>query len=140
MIINKEKMSSKSNVKMRDFYHVKNRISFLLRKTPLIKSDVLSDITESSVYLKPESMQKTGSFKIRGAANKLISLSGDEKRRGVIAFSSGNHGRAVSYVGRLIGVSASLVSQWIAHLPCIIALRQANRWKSKKRTVLQMPF
>jgi threonine dehydratase len=106
MILNKEKMSSKSIVKMRDFYLAKKRISFLVRKTPLIKSVVLSDKTGSSVYLKLENLQETGSFKIRGAANKLLSLDEDEKRRGVIAFSSGNHGRAVSYVARQMGIPA----------------------------------
>ena len=106
MILNKGKSRFNSSVKMRDFYLAKKRISFLARKTPLIKSVALSDKTGSSVYLKLENLQKTGSFKIRGAANKLFSLDEDEKRCGVIAFSSGNHGRAVSYVARQMGISA----------------------------------
>ena len=95
-----------SSVKMRDFYLAKKRISSLVRKTPLIKSVALSAKTGSSVYLKLENLQKTGSFKIRGASNKLFSLGGDEKRCGVIAFSTGNHGHAVSYVARQMGVPA----------------------------------
>ena len=93
------------SVKMRDFYLAKKRISFLARKTPLIKSVALSDKTGSSVYLKLENLQKAGSFKIRGAANKFFSLDEDEKRSGVIAFSSDNHGLAVSYVARQMGAS-----------------------------------
>lgn len=99
-------MSPNSIVKIRDFYLAKKRISNLVRKTPLIKSEPLSDKTGSYIYLKLESIQNTGSFKIRGAANKLLSLDKDEKRLGVIAFSSGNHGRAVSYVAHQMGIPA----------------------------------
>jgi threonine dehydratase len=60
------------------------------------------------VYLKPECLQKTGSFKIRGAVNKIFSLSDEEKERGVIAVSSGNHGRAVAYVADRLGVQATI--------------------------------
>ena len=99
-------MSSNSIVKIRDLYLAKKRISNLVRKTPLIKSERLSNKTGSHIYLKLESIQNTGSFKIRGAANKLLSLDKDEKRLGVIAFSSGNHGRAVSYVANQMGIPA----------------------------------
>jgi threonine dehydratase len=56
------------------------------------------------VFLKCENLQETGAFKIRGAANKLGALSGDQKARGVIAFSTGNHGRGVAHVGRKLGL------------------------------------
>jgi len=72
----------------------------------LIPSHQLSRYTGSNVHLKLENMQKTGSFKVRGAANKLLSLSEEERHRGVIAFSTGNHGRAVAYVARQLGINA----------------------------------
>ena len=78
----------------------------MVRKTPLIKSEPLSHKTGSSIYLKLECIQNTGSFKIRGAANRLFMLTEKEKRNGVIAFSSGNHGRAVSYVAHQMGIPA----------------------------------
>lgn len=94
------------NISMRDIYIARNRISPLARKTPLIYSSHLSERIGSSVYLKLESLQETGSFKIRGAINKLLTMSKDEKERGVIAFSTGNHGRAVAYVARQLGINA----------------------------------
>jgi len=91
---------------MRDIYLAKRRISHLVRKTHLVYSSHLSRITKSSVYLKLECLQETGSFKVRGATNKLLSLSEEEKSRGVIAFSTGNHGRAVAYVANQFGIKA----------------------------------
>jgi threonine dehydratase len=99
-------MSSHSIIKIRDLYLAKKRIANMVRKTPLIKSELLSHKTGSSMYLKLESIQNTGSFKIIGAANKLCLLTENEKRNGVIAFSSGNHGRAVSYVTHQKGIPA----------------------------------
>jgi threonine dehydratase len=69
-----------------------------------------SDLAEKSgartVHLKLECLQNTGSFKVRGAANKILNLSDKEKKRGVITFSTGNHGKAVAYVAAQIGVNA----------------------------------
>jgi len=93
-------------VTMRDIYAARQRISSIVKRTVLIHSPWLSERVGHSVHLKPECWQETGSFKIRGAANKLLSLSSEEKRRGVITVSTGNHGRAVSYVAGLLGVRA----------------------------------
>ncbi len=93
-------------VSMRDIYLARKRIGDLARRTPLVGSPLLSETIGASVYLKLESLQETGSFKVRGAANKMSTLSEDEKARGVIASSTGNHGRAVSYVASRAGVKA----------------------------------
>ncbi len=74
------------------------RIRDIVRETPLEYSNYLSDLSGASVYLKLENTQVTGSFKIRGAANVLLSLSDEQKKRGVVAASSGNHGVAVAYL------------------------------------------
>jgi len=97
---------SASDVTMRDIYVARERIAPIARRTPLVNSPLLTERVGASVYLKLESLQETGSFKIRGATNKLLSLTADEKGQGVIAFSSGNHGLAVSYVARQLGINA----------------------------------
>jgi threonine dehydratase len=91
---------------LRDIHLARQRIAQLARRTPLLRSAGLSERAGAAVYLKLESLQETGSFKIRGAANKLLSLSAEERARGVIAVSSGNHGRAVAYVAQQLGVRA----------------------------------
>ena len=83
-----------------DVYQANQRIRTTVRPTPLIKSRWLSNFTGCEIYLKLECLQITGSFKLRGATNKILALSEDEKKRGVIAVSSGNHGRAVAYVAQ----------------------------------------
>lgn len=93
-------------IQLRDIYLARQRIAGVARKTPLLTSPVMSEHLAASVYLKYEGVQETGSFKIRGAANKLLSLTEEERRRGVIAFSTGNHGRAVAYVAKRLGIRA----------------------------------
>ena len=95
-----------SGVTLHDVYQARQRIARIAIRTPLIRSPSLSEHIGASVHLKLESVQETGSFKIRGATNKLLSLTADERARGVITVSSGNHGRAVSYVARQLGVDA----------------------------------
>jgi threonine dehydratase len=82
------------------------RIEPYCRRTPLLDSARLSQTTGTHVRLKLESLQITGSFKARGATNKLLSLPEEARARGVITVSSGNHGRAVSYIARKLGVHA----------------------------------
>ena len=72
--------------------------------TPLIYSDFLSK--HRTVKLKLESLQKTGSFKLRGALNKLLSLSKDQKKKGVVACSTGNHGKGVAYAASVLGITS----------------------------------
>lgn len=97
---------STANVTLIDAYLARQRIASVVRRTPLIHSPLLTERAGGSVYLKLESLQETGSFKIRGAANKMLNLTEGEKRRGVATGSSGNHGRAVSYVASLLGIKA----------------------------------
>ena len=93
-------------VTMRDVYEARQAIAGIAMRTPLIDSPELMEQTGTSVYLKLENVQRTGAFKIRGAANKLRSLTEGERGRGVITVSSGNHGRGVAYVARELGVRA----------------------------------
>jgi len=91
---------------MRDIYSARARIAPIARKTPLVSSPALAELTGSEVTLKLENLQKTGSFKPRGAANKLLSLEPGAQQRGVITISSGNHGRALAYVAHRLGLRA----------------------------------
>lgn len=78
-------------------------------KTPLIRLSVLDEILGCEVYVKAENMQKTGAFKLRGAVNKVLSLSKDEIDKGIIAVSSGNHGKAVAYLAKQLGAKATVI-------------------------------
>jgi threonine dehydratase len=91
-------------IELRDLYVAKHAISGYARHTPLVYSTDLSAITGGEVYLKLENLQETGAFKVRGAANRLLQMSAEERARGVIAFSTGNHGRALAWVGKQMGV------------------------------------
>ena len=80
------------------------RIRAHVRETPLVLCPSLSEETGGRVFLKLENLQLTGSFKVRGALNKMLSLSAEDRARGVVTASSGNHGAAVAYAGGLAGV------------------------------------
>ncbi len=80
-----------------------------IRKTALLHSPTFSDLTESEMYLKAEFQQKTGSFKIRGAYYKIKSLSPDEKKRGVVAASAGNHAQGVAFASSLEKIPCTIV-------------------------------
>jgi len=80
-----------------------------IRNTPIEECRSLSELTHGQVFLKMEHWQKTGSFKIRGALNRLLNLPTEEKIRGVITASAGNHGLGVAYASDLLGVKARIV-------------------------------
>ena len=93
---------------LRDVYLARQRIMSIAQRTPVIEAPRLSERGKTKVVLKLENLQTTGSFKIRGATNKLLSLSEEERSRGVVTSSSGNHGRAVSYVAGRLGIQATI--------------------------------
>ena len=85
------------------------RIAGVARRTPLLAGTPLDESTGGTLLFKAESLQRTGSFKFRGAYNKISSLSEEERARGVAAFSSGNHAQAVALAARLLGAHATIV-------------------------------
>lgn len=87
----------------------RHRMAGLLHRTPLLSSRTLNAATGMNLHLKAENFQKTGSFKIRGALNKILTLTDSEKGRGVVTASSGNHGQAVAYAASRSGVAATVV-------------------------------
>lgn len=89
-----------------DLYRARERLRGEVLHTPLVSSPSLSRHTGSTVHLKLECRQITGSFKLRGATNALLSLDQDARARGVVGVSTGNHGRALAYAARRLGVRA----------------------------------
>lgn len=81
----------------------------ILLDTPLIRSDFFSEEYSCNVYLKPENLQRTGSFKIRGAFNKIANLTEEERNHGVISSSAGNHAQGVAYSAKEKGIPATIV-------------------------------
>ena len=92
-----------------DVEEARERISPYIVKTPLLRLYGLDPYLGCEVYAKAECMQNSGSFKLRGAMNKLLSLTKEERERGVVAASSGNHGKAIAYACRKLGVKATIV-------------------------------
>ncbi len=82
------------------------RIASRVHRTPVVTSRAFNEAAGKNVFFKCENLQRAGAFKIRGATNKILSLTNDEKRRGVAAFSSGNHAQAVALASREAGVKA----------------------------------
>jgi threonine dehydratase len=97
-----------------DFEAARAAVQGAVLHTPLIEAPALSDALERTVLLKLESLQLTGSFKARGAVARLAALDPEERRAGVVACSSGNHGRAVAWAARRLGVPATVcVPEWV---------------------------
>ncbi len=85
------------------------RIAPYVHRTPVVTSRTLDEWTGARLFLKCETFQKVGAFKARGAFSRLLLLSPDERRRGVVAFSSGNHAQAVALAARTLGIPATIV-------------------------------
>jgi threonine dehydratase len=85
------------------------RLEGVAVRTPLLRSDALDAATGGRVFLKPEMLQRTGSFKFRGAYNRISRLTPDERKGGVVAFSSGNHAQGVALAAKLAGARAAIV-------------------------------
>ncbi|MFQ5865903.1 MAG: threonine/serine dehydratase [bacterium] len=117
-------MNTSPNLKLRDIRSAQEKIQPYIRTTPVEYSHALSERTNSAVYLKLENWQKTGSFKLRGALNKLLSLSPEEKHKGVITASAGNHGLGVALAAKLLGVQGKIVVPVNASLAKLKALQQ----------------
>jgi threonine dehydratase len=89
-------------------------IARIALETPVVVAPELDERVSAHVWLKLENLQATGSFKVRGAANKILSLSENQREQGVVACSSGNHGRAVAFVADMLDIHAAIcVPEWV---------------------------
>ena len=99
-------MSDFSYLNIQKAYEI---IKHAVDKTPLITNDYINHLLDAKVYFKLENLQKTGSFKLRGATNKISQLSKEHKLRGLVAYSSGNHAQAVAYASLQENISAKII-------------------------------
>jgi len=102
----------------------REKMKDIVHTTPLDYSKTFSDLAHNEVYLKLENLQKTGSFKVRGSYNKLISLSATELKKGVVAASAGNHAQGVAYSSQMLGIPCTIVMPKGAPLSKVLATRQ----------------
>lgn len=106
-----------------DFRRAREAIRGLVHRTPLFSSRSLSERSGLDVWLKAENLQKTGSFKARGAFNTVLGLDESERRRGVITASAGNHGQALACVARHLGIPGYIVMPERANASKVAAVR-----------------
>lgn len=111
-------------ITLEKFEEAYEAVQKVILKTKLVYSDYYSEISGNKVYLKPENMQKTGAYKIRGAYYKISTLSEEERKRGLITASAGNHAQGVAYAAKLYGAKAVIV------MPTTTPLIKINRTKS----------
>ena len=104
-------------LKLEQFQEAKKRVDEVIIPTPLIYSEAFSKECKNEVYIKPENLQRTGAFKIRGAYNKIVKMDEEAKAKGLIASSAGNHAQGVAYAAHKLGVKATIVMP--KHTPLI---------------------
>ena len=105
------------------FEEASEKVKEVVLPTNLIYSEYFSEQTGNKVYLKPENMQYTGAYKVRGAYYKISTMSSDEREKGLITASAGNHAQGVAYAAKLYGVPATIV------MPTTTPLIKVNRTK-----------
>ena len=101
--------SIRSMIQLTDIQAALSRIRADIRVSPCTHSETFSGLTHNSIFLKLDNQQRTGAFKERGALNKLLTMTSEERARGVIAASAGNHAQGVSYHAGRHGVHARIV-------------------------------
>ena len=105
------------------FEDARARIAGSVHRTPLLRSRTLSDMVGAPVYLKCENLQKTGAFKVRGALHRMLRLSDEERARGVVTISAGNHAQAVAWAASAAGVDSVVVMPEGASRTKVVASR-----------------
>jgi threonine dehydratase len=101
-------LATRTGPSLSDVHEARRRLEGVARVTPVYGSDTFSRLCGQAVWLKAENLQRTGAFKVRGAVNKLATLSESEREAGVVAASAGNHGQAVAWAAREAGVRARI--------------------------------
>ena len=109
---------------LESFEEAAAKVKEVTQETKLIYSSYFSDMTGNKVYLKPENMQRTGAYKVRGAYYKISTLSDEERNKGLITASAGNHAQGVAYAAKAYGCKATIV------MPTVTPLIKVNRTKS----------
>ena len=109
---------------LRDIQAAQARLAGIIRPSPLVYSSAFSRLLGVQVFLKLENLQETGSFKVRGAYNRLSLLDGEEKKRGVIAASAGNHAQGVAWAATRLGLQATIVMPEDVSIRKLLAVKE----------------
>jgi threonine dehydratase len=109
---------------LKDIEEAEKRFEGVIRPSPLIQSGYFSRLSGSEIFLKLENLQETGSFKIRGAYNRLSLLKPEEKKKGVIAASAGNHAQGVAWASTRLGIQSSIVMPEDVSLKKLLAVKE----------------
>src|SRR5512134_3943727 len=104
-----EKLRAGEKVNFNDIQAAAERLYRIAHRTPIATSRTLNALVGAEVYCKCENLQRAGAFKFRGAYNAVSQLNAEQKKRGVVAYSSGNHAQAVALVGRLLHTPTVIV-------------------------------
>ncbi|MBO6657056.1 MAG: threonine/serine dehydratase, partial [Pseudomonadales bacterium] len=112
-------------INQQDVLDAYQRIRSHVQNSPTIKSVTLSELTETEALFKLENLQMTGSFKERGAVNKLLTLTDEEKSAGIIAASAGNHAQALAYHAQRLGISVKIV---MPRYSPIVKIKSTEHW------------
>src|SRR5258708_26440395 len=104
-----DKTSSEMAIALADIYQAAERLRGVANRTPVVTSRTVDALVGGHVFVKCAKLQRGGAFKFRGAYNRLVALSAEERARGVVAFSSGNHAQGVALAARELGISATIV-------------------------------
>ncbi|HVS02985.1 MAG TPA: threonine ammonia-lyase [Thermoanaerobaculia bacterium] len=112
-------------ISLQDIHAARSRIAAGIVETPCIAAPRLSEALQATVLLKCETLQRTGSFKARGALNKILTLGEQERRRGVIAASAGNHAQGVAFAAARVGIPALIV---MPELTPLVKVSHTRRW------------
>ena len=99
----------KTTVTLEDIQSAAKRIAPYIRRTPLLRQEAMGKLLGCDVYLKPEMLQITGAFKLRGALSKILALTPEERAKGIITSSSGNHGQACAFAGEKLGMHVTVL-------------------------------
>lgn len=116
-------MSEKHLVSLADIEQASKRLTGIIRPTVMVHAGWLERQINQPVYLKPENLQRAGSFKIRGAYNLMSQLSDEEKKKGVVAASAGNHAQGVALAAQLLGIKSKVYMPVSASIPKVLATK-----------------
>ena len=109
---------------LNDIQRAQARFSGIISPSPLIHSSYFSQLSNSEVFLKMENLQETGSFKVRGAFNRLSAMTPEERGRGVIAASAGNHAQGVAWASKRLGIQATIVMPENVSIRKLLSVRE----------------
>jgi threonine dehydratase len=109
---------------VKDVLEARERLEGIIRPSPLVHSSAFSRLLDADVFLKLENLQETGSFKVRGAYNRLSLMNGAEKERGVVAASAGNHAQGVAWAATRLGIQATIVMPEDVSIRKLLAVRE----------------